>query len=66
MVHSPSPTDFLPHGSVRRSNKTARLPQSAVPVIHFLLRREVSKNETLRAISKGALKEFTFFSSSQS
>jgi len=34
MIHSPSPTDFLQLGSVRRGNKTARLPQSAVPVIH--------------------------------
>ena len=35
MVHSPSPTDLLQLGSVRRSNKTARLPQSVVPVIHW-------------------------------
>ena len=41
MVHSPSPTDLLQPpasslqlGAVRRNNKTARLPQSAVPVIH--------------------------------
>ena len=37
MIHSPSPTDFLQLGSVRRGNKTARLPQSAVPVIHLSL-----------------------------
>jgi hypothetical protein len=44
MVHSPSPTDLLQPpasslqlGAVRRNNKTARLPQSAVPVIHCVL-----------------------------